>query len=97
MESKPLSHYGFDYSNFRHIEKTVNFANKLDQINTLMEKKVIDGIREAIKPSGRSLSVLKSRRLSLPKRAVDILHHGRAIQSIYESSGRLEKTSEMGL
>ena len=62
-----MSHYGLDHSNFSYIEKTVNFASKLDQIDDVMKKEVIDVTLEAIQPrlvigGLRSKSMPKSRK-----------------------------------
>ena len=59
VDSEPLSHYDFENSSFRNIEKTVNFASKLEQINKVMTKEVFAGTLASIAP--RSFSVVYKR------------------------------------
>lgn len=50
IESEQLSHYNFGEANFRYIEKTVNFASKLEQIDSIIRKELIDGTMDSITP-----------------------------------------------
>jgi tRNA(His) 5'-end guanylyltransferase len=50
IDSKLLSHYTFQEATFRHIEKTVNFDSKLEQIDQIIRSELMDGTLESIAP-----------------------------------------------
>lgn len=50
IDSKSLSHYAFDEANFKYIEKTVNFDDKLDKIDQIIKRELIEGTLDSITP-----------------------------------------------